>query len=108
MAENQIVGTPTPKVEGEEKVSGRASYAADKMLPGMLWVKALRSPVPYGRVKRIDTRKAEEFSGVKAVITGQDVRGVKIGKKIIDMRILAEDVVRFIGEKVGGGAAPGG
>lgn len=105
MAENQIVGIPTARVEGEEKVSGRASYAADKTLAGLLWVKTLRSPISHGRIKRIDTRKAEGLSGVKAVIIGQDVKGAKIGKKIIDMPILAEDVVRFVGEKVAAVAA---
>lgn len=105
MKESHVLGTPAPRVEGEEKISGRAGYAADKMLPGMLWVKALRSPIPHGRIKRIDTREAEEFPGVKAVITGHDVRGSRIGKKIIDMPIVAEDIVRFIGEKVAAVAA---
>jgi carbon-monoxide dehydrogenase large subunit len=105
MKESHVLGMPAPRVEGEEKVSGRAAYAGDKLLPGLLWVKALRSPIPHGRIKRIDTRKAEELSGVKAVITGQDVRGSRIGKKIIDMPIVADDVVRFIGEKVAAVAA---
>jgi CO/xanthine dehydrogenase Mo-binding subunit len=37
---------------------------------------------------------------VKAILTGKDLAGAKIGKKIIDMPLLAEDVVRFAGEKV--------
>ena len=43
--------------------------------------------------------------GVKAVITGADLRGAKIGKKIVDMPIIAETVVRYIGEKVAAVAA---
>ena len=99
------MGSDSPRVEGEQKVSGRAVYAADVALPGMLWVRVLRSPIPHGRIKRIDAGKALELPGVKAIITGKDVTGSKIGKKILDMPILAEDVVRFIGEKVAAVAA---
>jgi len=105
MKQSQVVGMPTPRVEGEEKVSGQAGYTADRTLPGMLWVKVLRSPIPHGRIKRIDTRRAAELPGVKVVLTGRDVKGAKIGKKIVDMPILADEVVRFIGEKVAAIAA---
>jgi CO/xanthine dehydrogenase Mo-binding subunit len=44
VTEKRVVGIPTPRVEGEQKVTGRAVYAADAVLPGMLWVKLLRSP----------------------------------------------------------------
>ncbi len=50
----QVVGNPTPRVEGELKVSGQAKYAADVTLPGMLWGKLLRSPIASGKIKRID------------------------------------------------------
>ena len=33
----QVVGNPTPRIEGELKVSGQAKYAVDVTLPGMLW-----------------------------------------------------------------------
>ncbi len=105
MAEKKIIGNAAPRVEGEEKVSGEARYAVDVALPGMLWVKVLRSPLPHARIKAIDASQALKLPGVKAVITGQDVAGSKIGKKIVDMPLLAYDVVRFIGEKVAAVAA---
>lgn len=105
MAEKRVIGNPAPRVEGEQKVSGEARYAVDVALPGMLWVKALRSPIPHGRIKRIDTSQAGKLPGVHTVLTGKDIAGAKIGKKIFDMSILAEDVVRFIGEKVAAVAA---
>lgn len=105
MKDKQRVGLAAPRVEGEEKVSGQALYAADMTLPGTLWVKVLRSPIPHGRIKRIDVGGALRLPGVRAAISGKDVAGSKIGKKIIDMPILAEDVVRFIGEKVAAVAA---
>jgi len=96
----KIIGVPTPRSEGREKVSGTAIYATDVVLPNMLWAKALRSPIPYVRIKKIDTSKAEALPGVRAVVTGADVKGLLIGRKIYDMPVLPDSVVRFIGEKV--------
>ncbi|MBI3000183.1 MAG: hypothetical protein HYY46_17285, partial [Deltaproteobacteria bacterium] len=67
----RVVGRPTPRVEGEYKVSGQAVYAVDVVLPGMLWGKLLRSPIPFGRIKRIDVSRALRVPGVKTVITGE-------------------------------------
>jgi len=101
----QVVGNPTPRVEGELKVSGEARYAVDITLPGMLWGKLLRSPIASGKIKRIDTQKAHARAGVHAVITGADCTGLKIGRRLYDMPILADGEVRFIGEKVAAVAA---
>jgi CO/xanthine dehydrogenase Mo-binding subunit len=101
----QVVGRPTPRVEGAQKVTGKAQYSADLKLPDTLWGRCLRSPIPYGRIKRIDTSQALSVPGVKAVITGQDVAGLRIGRCIYDTPVLADGVVRFIGEKVAAVAA---
>jgi CO/xanthine dehydrogenase Mo-binding subunit len=102
---NQVVGNPTPRVEGELKVSGQAKYAVDVTLPGMLWGKLLRSPIASGKIKRIDASKALALRGVHAVVTGQECTGLKIGRRLYDMPILADGEVRFIGEKVAAVAA---
>jgi len=101
----QVVGKPTPRVEGVLKVTGKAQYSADLNLPGVLWGRCLRSPIAYGRIKKIDISKAEQVPGVKAVITGQDVTGLRIGRCIYDTPVLADGLVRFIGEKVAAVAA---
>jgi CO/xanthine dehydrogenase Mo-binding subunit len=101
----QVVGKPTPRVEGALKVTGKALYSADLNLPDTLWGRCLRSPIPHGRIRRIDTSKAWQVPGVKAVITGQDVAGLRIGRCIYDTPVLADGVVRFIGEKVAAVAA---
>ncbi|HEY7163548.1 MAG TPA: xanthine dehydrogenase family protein molybdopterin-binding subunit [Candidatus Binatia bacterium] len=102
MAGRQVVGNPTPRVEGESKVSGKAVYAVDVVLPGMLWGKLLRSPVASAKIKKIDTSKAAQVPGVRAIVTGEDCKGLKIGRRLYDMPILADGEVRFIGEKVAG------
>jgi carbon-monoxide dehydrogenase large subunit len=102
---HSTIGAPTVRSEGAEKVTGRAIYATDVMLPGVLWGKVLRSPIAYGRIKRIDVSRARALPGVHAVVTGADVPGRLIGRKIYDMPILAHEVVRFAGEKIAGVAA---
>lgn len=105
MRRKKIIGSAAPRVGSREKVTGRALYAVDLTLPNMLWGKVLRSPIAYGRIKRIDIGKALMVPGVKAVLTGPDVTGIRIGRQIYDMPILADGVVRFIGEKVAAVAA---
>src|SRR2546422_5833038 len=105
MAEIRSVGIPSPRVEGEEKVGGQALYAVDVVLPNILWIKVLRSPIAHGKIKRIDITEAQRLPEVEAVLTGQDIAGVRIGKKIVDIPLLADGVVRYIGEKVAAVAA---
>ncbi len=99
-AQQKIIGVSTTRSEGREKVSGAAVYATDIVLANMLWAKALRSPIAYGRIEKIDVSKALALPGVHGVVTGADVKGQLIGRKIYDMPVLADEVVRFIGEKV--------
>src|SRR5262245_15445545 len=100
-----VIGKPTPRVEGIEKVTGAAKYTADVTLPGMLSAKVVRSPITYGRLRRIDVSTALTVPGVKAIITGKDVAGRRIGRRIYDMPVLAENVVRYSGEKIAAVAA---
>jgi len=105
MSEIRSVGIPSPRVEGEQKVGGDAVYAIDVVLPDMLWAKVLRSPIAHGRIKKIDAAKALALPGVRAIVAGADLAGAKIGKKIVDMPLLADGVVRYVGEKIAAVAA---
>ncbi len=105
MNEIHSVGIPSPRVEGEQKVGGAAVYAVDVTLPDMLWAKVLRSPIAHGRIKKVDAARARALPGVRAVVTGAELSGARIGKKIVDMPLLADGVVRYIGEKVAAVAA---
>lgn len=101
------VGKSVPPVDGWERATGRAEYATDIKLPGMLHGKLLRSPVPHARIVSIDTSAAEALPGVKAVATFADTPGVVFGPIAIyeDWYIFAKDKVRFIGEEVAAVAA---
>ena len=100
-----VIGTAAPRVDGVAKTTGAARYAADTDLPGMLWMKALRSPYPHARIIRIDTSRARRLTGVHAVLTGADVAGVLYGRRLRDVPALAHERVRFAGERVAAVAA---
>ncbi len=95
-AELDVVGKSFAKIDGTERVTGRAIYTADIQLPGMLHAKALRSPYPNARVKRIDATKALKLPGVRAVITHENAPNLEW---LNDTKIL-DGAVRFVGEEV--------
>ena len=105
MTTYSVVGKPVTRQEGPDKVSGTFLYSADVTLPGMIWGKVLRSPYPHAKIIKIDASKALGMPGVRAVITGQDTAGMRIGRSVRDVPLLAADVVRFVGEKVAAVAA---
>ena len=104
-ATGTAIGQSITQGEGPDKVTGRSVYAADVSLPGMLWGKAIRSPYPYARIVSIDTSAAEALPGVHAVVTGKDMPDAIIGRRMVDMPVLAQGVVRFVGEKIAAVAA---
>ena len=60
------------RVDGVEKVTGKAKYVADLIIPGMSEGKFLRSPYAHARIRSIDTTEAEAMPGVFAVVTSKD------------------------------------
>lgn len=100
-----LIGRSIPRVDGVDKVTGQARYVADIPLQGCLWGKTLRSPHPHARIIHIDVSRAKALPGVYSVLTGSDLSGVKFGRRIVDIPVLADGVVRFIGEQVAAVAA---
>ncbi|MEE8462002.1 MAG: xanthine dehydrogenase family protein molybdopterin-binding subunit [Acidobacteriota bacterium] len=94
------IGQRLGRIEGPAKVTGEAKYTADILLPGMIWGKVLRSPLPHAKIVAIDTREAEQMPGILAVLTAKDLPDLLTGRLVYDMPVLAIDRVRFIGEKV--------
>ncbi len=111
---NKWIGQSTIRPDGVDKVTGRAGYAADNTMPGMIWGKVLRSPHAHAVIKSIDTAKAEKLPGVKAVVTGKDFVDFPVDKPvplgIQDMRwmsrnIMAREKALFHGHPVAAVAA---
>jgi CO/xanthine dehydrogenase Mo-binding subunit len=100
------VGASAHRVDGVAKVTGAARYTADTNPAGALFAKTLRSPYPHARIVSIDTSRAEALPGVKAVVTGADIfTGARHGRMVVDVPVLAQGKVCFVGEQVAGVAA---
>jgi CO/xanthine dehydrogenase Mo-binding subunit len=67
---------PSTRIDGADKVSGRARYTADIVRPGMLHAKVLRSPHPHARVHRVDVSEALKMPGVKAAVVLPHLLGI--------------------------------
>jgi carbon-monoxide dehydrogenase large subunit len=85
-------------------VRGRGRYTDDVQLPGMLHLAILRSPFAHARIVGIDTSAAEASPGVKAVVTGETLKGLGLAWMPTlsnDVQaVLATDKVRFQGQEV--------
>src|SRR4030095_17166809 len=84
---NTLVGHNYTTPDLLAKVTGKAKYAEDYRVEGMLFAKLLLSPMPHAKVVRIDTRAAMALPGVKAILTVDDlppvVEGANLGEGII-------------------------
>jgi CO/xanthine dehydrogenase Mo-binding subunit len=103
-----VVGTSVHRVDGIDKVTGKAKYAGDLAIPEMIEGKFLRSPYAHARIRAIDTREAEGMPGVIAVVTSKDFTDISLymGRgKNKDHPIIATDRALFAGQPVAAVAA---
>ena len=106
MADFQVLGKSHIRVDALEKVTGKATYAGDVALPGMLMCKVLTSTQSHATIVSIDASAAEALPGVRSVITGKDYPDAWFGSGALkDRRIMARDEVFYIGEPVAAVAA---
>ena len=68
-----VINRPHPRMEGIEKVTGKARYAADIYMEDMLYAGMLRSPYSSARVVSINTEKAKAIEDVEAVVIAADM-----------------------------------
>ena len=66
-----LVGMSLPRQDGPDKITGRARYAGDQVLPGMLYARLVTSPYAHARILNIDTSAALAVPGVVAVFTSE-------------------------------------
>ncbi|MGH3422248.1 MAG: molybdopterin-dependent oxidoreductase, partial [Streptosporangiaceae bacterium] len=95
-----VVGRSLRRVDADEKVTGKAAYAYDMALPGMVYGEILRSPLAHARITRLEVAAARELPGVLTVLTQADMPQVRFGAFTQDETALADGVVRYVGEGV--------
>src|SRR5262245_40120698 len=96
------IGKRISRIDGPDKVSGRAKYTYDMNRPGMLFGKVVRSPYAHAKIVSIDTSVAEKMPGVKAVKITQEAgkeihwAGDEILTVVAETEGQAEDAARAV------------
>ena len=75
-----VIGKSFPRPNGRAKVTGAIRFAVDIALPGMLYARVLRSPMPHALVRAIDVTAAAQLLGVRAVLPIVDASDPNIAK----------------------------
>jgi len=91
-----LMGKRHSRIDGPEKVSGRAKYTHDRKLPGMLYGRIVRCPHAHAKVMSVDTSAAEKMPGVKAVTViqgpGKEIQWA--GDEIVAIAATDENIAR--------------
>ncbi|TMF24554.1 MAG: xanthine dehydrogenase family protein molybdopterin-binding subunit, partial [Chloroflexi bacterium] len=101
----ELLDRPERRIDGDAKTTGGATYTADVDVPGALEAAFVRSPYPHARIASVETGRARALAGVRAILTGADVRGQRLGRRLQDWPVLCWDRVLFIGDRVAAVAA---
>jgi carbon-monoxide dehydrogenase large subunit len=98
------LGASRKRVEDNRFIRGKGNYVDDIVLPGMLHMEILRSPLAHARIVSIDTSKAWEIPGVRLVLTGEMMATRNLAwmptLSYDTQAVLATDKVRFQGQEV--------
>ena len=114
--EFKVVGTRPVRHDGVDKVTGRARYAADTAMPGLLYAKVVRSPHAHARIRGIDASRALALPGVHAVVTAADFpeasaefidqeEGAAVNYGFFSRNIMAREKALYMGHAVAAVAA---
>jgi isoquinoline 1-oxidoreductase len=87
------VGQPFKRVDSIQKVTGKAQYAGDLKLPGMLFARILRPPSHGAKLTSVDVSGAEKIAGVRVVRDGDLVAVLSETRDKVD-----EAIVKIKGE----------
>jgi xanthine dehydrogenase YagR molybdenum-binding subunit len=97
-----LLGTPVKRLDGPDKVTGRARYTYDINRPGMIYGVMVRSPHPHARIVSIDLSAAQAAPGVKAALTAKDpgaqvmYQGDPVAAVAADTEERARDAARLV------------
>ena len=95
-----VIGERTLRTDAEGKVRGEAVFGADYEEQSTVHARILRSPVPAGKITRLDMSAAAAMPGVLGIYSAEDAGGHKAGQVVRDQALLATDVVRYEGDAI--------
>ena len=76
--DTQVVGKSIPRIDAVEKVTGRAVFPTDVVLPNMAHARFVRSSRTHARILSVDTTAAQSEPGILAIITADELAGVAL------------------------------
>ena len=114
--EFKVVGSRPVRHDGVDKVTGRARYAADTAMPGLLYAKIVRSPHAHAYIRSIDASRALALPGVHSVVTASDFpeasaefadqeEGAAVNYGFFSRNIMAREKALYMGHAVAAVAA---
>ena len=65
----RLIGLPTPRIDVDAKINGRAVFGLDVKLPGLLYASVAMSPVVGGELVSSNAEAVAAMKGVKQVIS---------------------------------------
>lgn len=106
--DRRVIGKRVARKEDGRLLTGRGTFVDDVVVPGMLHVAFVRSPIARGRIRAIDTSVARDLPGVHAVLTARDIDRCNV--KLLSffftppmsapVPLLARETVAYVGDPV--------
>ncbi len=99
---NTIIGKSLKRVDARGKTTGDTLFLTDLKVENMLHAAPVYSATPYGELLNIDTSRVESDPDFIAFFSANDIPGEnQVGVIIEDQPLMADKVVRYIGDSVG-------
>jgi xanthine dehydrogenase YagR molybdenum-binding subunit len=104
-----LIGSPVSRVDGAFKVQGKAPFAAEFALEGMVYAALAFSTIPKGRIATLDTNAAEAAAGVVLVMTHRNAPRMKPSPVFLtadkaagadDLPIMQDDLIHWNGQPI--------
>jgi xanthine dehydrogenase YagR molybdenum-binding subunit len=101
-AKPTLLSTAVKRIDGPDKVTGRARYTYDINRPGMIYGRMVRSPYPHAKIASIDLAAAEKAPGVRAVVAWKEAgaevvyQGDPVAAVAADTEERARDAARLV------------
>ncbi|CAN7268973.1 xanthine dehydrogenase family protein molybdopterin-binding subunit [Phenylobacterium sp. LjRoot225] len=103
----RFIGQRLPRKEDPRLLTGKGTFVDDVVMPGMLHVAFVRSPIARGRIRAIDASAARDLPGVHAILTAEDLARFPVTMHSFFMvptevavTPLARDRVAYVGNPV--------
>lgn len=102
MSTLNIIGKSFKRPDGPDKTTGKTKFITDVEIENMVYAHPVYSSIPFGKIISIDITNAKNIDGFLGIYFAKDIPGEnQIGVILKDQPLLADKIVRFIGDSIG-------